>query len=381
MKSIVCMLSFLVIVTNISAQITVTNATFPSAGDKLKLAENVNISTTLNLGNVAGPQVWDFSVLNSGRTYQEVYQDAKSGKDAASFTDASIVLVQDGQEEYFRNTGTKLEGLGFGGENPIFGAPVVVRYIKRPILRHAPLTFISTTSSEGEFRISIPASVFPDSLLSIFPAGFKPDSIRIEFVSAASSLMDAFGMLKMQGQNFDVLREKASETSQTKISIRIGFLGWVNLESIASSFNIPLPPFIKQFLGVNKTTTYNFYSNTKKEVLVSASYDSLNVLEGVIFADLGGVTSSTKNEYAAEFKIFPNPASNMVNIHSPNLKAGSYLLTLTDIYGKVVHAQLSELNAESTKQIDLSAYNKGLYLLTIRDQFNTFTATSKILVE
>lgn len=379
MKSIYLVLMFCILSFAFQAQITVTNATFPASGDKLKLAENSAFSGTLNLGNVGGPQVWDFSVLNTGNVYTESYQKASNGKDAGSYTDADMFIDTDGQEEYFKTSATKIEGLGFGGTNPIFGAPVVVRYTKRPILRSAPLTFIGSTSSTGEFKLFLPASVFPDTLLSAF-GSFAPDSVRIEFVSSKTGLMDAYGTLKMQGKSVEVLREKAAVKSQTKIFLKVPLLGWQNLDFLLSIAQIEVPEFIDGFLGLNETTEYNFYSNTHKEVLVSASYDSLNVLENLVFADLGGVTSSTKDINVLSVGVYPNPVSDILKIQTPEWKKGMYLITISDIAGKIVYAEPTELNSDTTKEVNVSKLDKGIYLLSIRDQFNTFTGTAKFIV-
>lgn len=366
---------------SVQAQITITNTTFPKAGDVLKYAENTSPSYTLDLKTNAGPLQWEFNMLTSGRKIQESYLDPKTGKDAALFADADIMLKEEDQEEYYKSSATKIEALGFGGINPIFNAPVVVRYIKRPALRQAPLSFISSVNTDGEFRIAIPASVFPDSILTIFPPGFKPDSIRVEFVTTTASIMDAYGKLQMQGQNLDVLREKASETSQTKISVKIGFLGWQNLETLIGLFpTISLPPFIKQFLGVNKTTTYNFYNNTKKEILVSATYDSLNVLETVVFADFGNVINAVKDSEGPSFSLYPNPVSDMVSINTSNWEDGMYLITITDLTGKIVYAEPTYLSGQSPKQINTTNLNSGVHILTIRDQFNKKSGSTRMVV-
>jgi hypothetical protein len=192
--------------------------------------------------------------------------------------------------------------------------------------------------------------------------------------------MDAYGKLMMQGQNLDVLREKASETSQTRISVRVGFLGWQNLETLASTFNIPLPPFIGQFLGVNKTTTYNFYSKDKKEILVSATYDSINVLETVVFADYGNVINAVKDSKGPTFTLYPNPVSDMVTINTENWQDGMYFITIADLNGKISYAEPTQLSAQNPKQINISDLKSGVYIFTIRDQFNKKSGSTRMVV-
>lgn len=358
-----------------NAQITVTNSTFPAVGDKLKLVENSNFSGQLNMGNVSGPQVWDFSALNSGRQYTESYVDPKTGVDAATFPDANMMLQTNGEEEYFKTSANAMTSLGLGGENQLLGSNVAVRYIKQPTFRSAPLTFIGATKSESSFRLHLSSDIFPDTLLASFGA-FAPDSIRIEFSSTSTGLMDAFGTLKMQGKSIDVLREKSAVVSKTKVFLKVPLLGWQGLEFLLSIAQVEVPDFIKPLIGDRKSTDYKFYSNSHKEILVSARYDSLDVLEELIFADLGGISSTEVSSIENTFSLYPNPVSEMLILSTPSWKEGLYLVTIADISGKMVYAEPCQLNPDQAKQINVSKFGPGTFVLTVRDQNNTFTASS-----
>ena len=207
MKNIIFHVLISLYISNINAQITITNATFPKVGDTLKTAVVFDFAGNLTMGSTGGPKTWDFNILNvdEGIKQQEIYLNPAVGKDASSFPEATMMLLSDGQEIYLKSSATKLEGLGFGGANQFFDAPLVIKYSKRPVLRTAPLEFINTTATTGEFRIDISSNIIPDSLLAGLP--FKPDSIRIQFSNSIKGLTDAYGSLKLQGNSFDVLRE------------------------------------------------------------------------------------------------------------------------------------------------------------------------------
>lgn len=72
------------------------------------------------------------------------------------------------------------------------------------------------------------------------------------------------------------------------------------------------------------------------------------------------------------FEIFPNPASDYINIHG--LKSGAnYTLTLIDISGRIVDKAIFQANGFSEK-IDLpSSLSKGLYLIGIESNSTKFT--------
>ncbi len=363
----------------VNSQITITNATFPKVGDKLKYATLSGQGVTIDMLSNAGPRAWDFSVLNRGIKFEESYHLAKDGKDAAVFPDADMYYINGREERYIKSSNTKLEELGIGGVNPLFNVPLAIRYTSRPAIRQAPLSFVSSTKSVSSWNIALSGSVFPDSLLASFPAGFKPDSVKIQFSSETNGLMDAYGTLKMQGHTFEVLREKARVESSTDVFIKVGFLGWINI-SAAAQFGISLPEFIQRFLGKRVSTEYRYYSNDKKEILVNAVYDDKDAFQSVTFADLGQV-SATENIINKTFvDIYPNPASDFLTIQTGEWEDGMYLFTLTDINGKPVYAEPAMLRAGENKKVDISKLSMGTYFLTIRDQFNQKAATSKVII-
>ncbi|KXK38716.1 MAG: T9SS type A sorting domain-containing protein [Saprospiraceae bacterium] len=381
MKNISLLFALLMIsFTYSNAQITIGNDVFPKPGDNLKYAESTDASLQLDMKGNAGPHEWDFEVLNKGRLFTERYVSPSEGTDTGTFSDADLLLFNGREERYFKSSDTQVEGLGFGGINPLFGAPIAIRYTKRPAIRFAPLKFIDTKTSEGAFKIGLPASVFPDTLLAIFPAGFVPDSVRIEFTSESTGLIDAFGTLKMQGQTFNVLREKVAETTQTKVGIKLALLGWVDLKTIASTFNFPLPEFLNNILGEQKRTIYKFHTDTKKEILVAATYEQDGTFQSVTFADLGGVTSGNTDVKGPEFTLYPNPASDHVTLATPEWNSGTYLITIADVNGRIVYAEPCELFQHSSKTINTDKINTGTYFLTIRDVFNRISGTTQFLI-
>jgi len=66
------------------------------------------------------------------------------------------------------------------------------------------------------------------------------------------------------------------------------------------------------------------------------------------------------NSNGIVFDVFPNPAHSFVNIIASGEKQS--IFTITDVLGKVVYS--GELNSNQM-QIDLSLFNKGIYLITI----------------
>jgi hypothetical protein len=354
-------------------QITVTNTTFPVKGDVLKMA--ITDGVNIDMGRNNGPQTWDFSTLNSGFLFEEEYIDVSEGSDPSAFPNASMILKIDGSESYIRSSSNKLEIIGVGGENDFIPFEVSVNYSSFPVLRRAPLNFIDSNSGASAFNITIPSSILPPVILEALP--IRPDSIRIKFENSSRGVVDAFGTLKIQNQEFQVLREKTEDISETKAELRV-FGQWLD----AGAFIALLPPALGGFLGKDTTYTYNFYTDSRKEVLVSAEYNVDNELESVTFVNLGNVISSTEDNNLAVFeaKIFPNPVSDKLNLSIPNIQDSNYLVTLTDMTGRVIYMNSIRAQNGLYHDINVQNFSVGHYILDVRSQHNKVHFASKVVV-
>lgn len=366
---------FILSVTLVSSQITVTNTTFPAIGDTLKTRITSNPSSPVNVGSTNGPQTWNFNFLNSGGFISnEIYVSPSLGTQSAAFPDANLmILSEDEQEQYLKVSPTKLEALGFGGENGFLPTNLAIKYAEKPVLRVAPLNFITTNNSSGKFNVDIGTDLLPDSLL----AGLPIDSIRIQFSGTTSGLVDAYGSLLIQNKTFEVLREKSTVTTQTDLFVKIPFLGWQN----AANFGVEIPGGFGEFFGVDTSIVYNFYTNTIKEILVSVEHNAANEFQSVSFADVGGIISSSNDiSLNHSMNLYPNPATQFINIETKDWKEGLYFLTITDMSGRVVFFENTKLAVNDKKQISTNGLSTGQYIFTARDKFNQGVRSIKFVI-
>jgi hypothetical protein len=110
-------------------------------------------------------------------------------------------------------------------------------------------------------------------------------------------------------------------------------------------------------------------SNTVADV---AMFDNLVVRASATNTLLGTEEVSRTNA----FSIYPNPASNLVNVSSTELLIRN--IELTDINGRVVKKITNDDTAST--QVDLTDLAKGVYLLKITSN-DGFTSTKKIIKE
>ncbi|MEP6794302.1 MAG: hypothetical protein ABJB16_08255, partial [Saprospiraceae bacterium] len=100
-KNILVIFTLLAATVLLPAQIIITNATFPAAGDSLKTATDL-APTGIALTPPGGPQTWDFTSLNPSTRQVTVFQNASNGSAFASFPGAELVTISGaGAETYY----------------------------------------------------------------------------------------------------------------------------------------------------------------------------------------------------------------------------------------------------------------------------------------
>ncbi len=91
--------------------------------------------------------------------------------------------------------------------------------------------------------------------------------------------------------------------------------------------------------------------------------------------DLAEATSSTNelDKNNINFKLLNNPTAGLLKIAFKDQEIGDYHFQLTDISGKVVKQQLEKISNNQIFEMDLSAFNDGIYFLKIYNNKSSFT--------
>lgn len=124
-------------------------------------------------------------------------------------------------------------------------------------------------------------------------------------------------------------------------------------------------------------------SNTAVKALVVSGSSLLAGVDayGVWKRPLSEIGSATNVQDITEnvaFSISPNPSSKEVVIEATLLKRGSYVITVTDISGRIVHTQNNILEVGSNK-IALHFEGKGIYFVSL--QSGATKVERKVIVE
>ena len=373
-ENLLLILTFLAGIQWLTAQITVTNATFPSAGDSLKTASDID-PAGIAIGGSGGHHSWDFTSLSPSSRQVTYFQAASNGAAAARFPNAELVTIGDLQQEvYYDVTATVFANLGISGAEFASGFPVMTELHFNPPLpeRHAPLDFLDLNLSNSNATISIPTSAIPGGILDSLgiPSGLL-DSIRLRISIQRLDLVDAFGSVAIPGGTYDVLREQRTDYTTTGIDIHNLLLGWVDVTSIIGGGGADLG------IGTDTTLTYNFISNTAKEPIASVTVDHISFVPlEVEYKDNGVSALADVIANRPEVVVSPNPISDQATFDLTYLAPGQYTLRLFDVNGqKILETEIS-FGHES---VSLGSLSNGIYFYQLADEKNLIVTTGKLM--
>ncbi|MFH4968470.1 T9SS-dependent M36 family metallopeptidase [Gaetbulibacter sp. M240] len=126
--------------------------------------------------------------------------------------------------------------------------------------------------------------------------------------------------------------------------------------------------FARRGLGVNADQQDSLLRNDQIE-----NFDTPDTSD----PSLANCTTLSSEEFGtSDYKIYPNPANNLINI-KPKMALGDVTMTLVDINGRTVLQNKTNFN--DTVTLDISGLQTGLYILNINGDF--INTNEKILIE
>ncbi len=358
-----------------SAQVTITSATFPSAGDTLEYALDNSPGALAIATPPGGNQTWNLLDLQAEETFQVVYLPASAGVNAMSYPGAELVVVGPNNETYYDKTNTKFAILGYAGADAnSLGINVVAGFSPAIVERQSPLQFFDIAVQTTDLSLPFATDQIPDSLLQ--GLAFVPDSIRVRVNINRLEVVDGWGKCQIPGGIYDVLRVKRTEYQTRALDVYL-FLGWVDISSVLGNGNN-----LGGLIGTDTTTTFRFYSNVEKEdIAVATMSNDLATVEQVRFKN-NMVTPSIEAESpgAASIQAYPNPAVEFVRFNCANLPQGDYTLKIFNIIGKVVWKEDYKLAGSKSIRIELDDFKKGTYLYSLTDSQGNIIGTKRLVI-
>lgn len=355
-KNILVIFTILAVTLSLSAQITITNATFPSAGDTLRTATDLAPSGIV-MTPPGGPQTWDFSTLNPTTRQLTVFQPAAEGSASADFPGAELVTISDvGAEVYFDVSAAAFSILGISGSGLGGGFPIETdfRYSPPLVEGKAPLNFFDIDQYQSNATISLPSSAIPGDILDSLgiPTGLF-DSIRVRITIQRLEVVDGYGTLAIPGGTYDVLRQKRTDYTTTGIDVHT-FLGWVDVATILGMDLFP----------ADTTIFFDFLSNSAKEPIAVVTTDSTGLAAAQITYKDNGIIESI-NPVTGEIisiSVSPNPVTNDATFELRNMLPGEYTMRIFDTNG---HPVMVRKFSSTREVVSLQALSEGLYLYQV----------------
>jgi len=319
------------------AQITVTNATFPGAGDTLKMAVN-NSPSVINLifTPPGGNQIWDLSGLQVEGTQNFIYRAASEGSVSGQVSGAELVTLPPTlhAEEYYNVTANRFELQAYYGIAPYDLVSNALFTYGPPLTeRHAPLNFFDIYASSSGILEKFLPSAFTPSLVAALPATF--DSLRYRVAISQIDVVDAYGSMSIPGGAYNVLRQKRTQYRETRLDGKIPPLGWLDITDVAIQAGF-------RGLGVDTTVFFYFYNDVEKEPIAKVTLNAAqSATQQTLFKYNAPVTSvaSTENSIPNSYVLhnnYPNPfnPSTMIGFALPG--AGKVTLRIYSVTGQLV---------------------------------------------
>ncbi len=279
----------------LKAQITITNATFPVAGDKLRMSRD-NSPAGIVITPPGFNLAWDLTQLKTDAQYVIQYAPADQGSQATNLPEATLFArLVTGNDAYYKATANTFELIAEYGTGPGGDFNGLFQYQPHLGERSAPLNFFDIRQYSSGQLTNIPL----DQLSDGFKAGINIDSARLRLSINRLEAVNAFGTLRIPGGIFEVLRVKNVVYREIRLDAKIPPLGWLDVTDRAILYGYNL--------GVDTTADYQFYSNDSKEPIAilyarSNPFDDLVItmadfktIESTLPAELLSFTAAIEN--------------------------------------------------------------------------------------
>ncbi|MCE3227737.1 MAG: C-terminal target protein [Bacteroidetes bacterium] len=297
-------------------------------------------STTAVPKTTGANQNWDFSSLTSNSFVEsKTYTTVASTAYAASFPNATIAETMSGSNSsitYFKATATTLEFQGLA---------------------------------------------FPSNSIAI---NFTNTGIFVTWpVSMGYNANDAFGGSQVTGTLTNSLDGSINvQGSGTGTVVMPGGMTLSNCLQVIVSLTVNMS------LGGSTQTMvsrqYTYYHSSNKFPVLSAEYQTTTTGTVVsksnsFYVNTAIVAGLTQHEINNNLSVFPNPASDMINISLDNKSNENVSVSLTNLVGQTVKEQTLGNDNVIKTNVDVSGLSKGIYLMNVK--IGNTSSVKKIAIE
>ena len=252
-----------------------------------------------------------------------------------------------------------------------------------------PLTGPSTVCTGAIANFSIPAvagvtnvwTVPPDAMIT---AGQGTNAITVQwgvnagFVSVTAQIGTCISSASIMGVNVEILPGMAQAISGPD-TVCQGYGGYqysIPAISNATTYDWTLPQgaVISQGQGTNAVTV-DFSGSALSGDIKAAGVNMCGTgTESTAYIQVEVCAGINENRLRSEVLIYPNPVHDLLTLSIKGMER-KLQVQITDVSGRQIYdQQLDNLPAECTRQIDVSRFAKGVYLIKLMNSSRVFTA-------
>lgn len=342
MKKHLLLASTLLFGAGLFAQFTQDNEPSVGSGTTLYLLD----SNAVNYAEVSGTGVtWDYSntLGYPGESRLITILEASGTADAASFPDAEkAIAIENFLVNYISSTATERISHGFVFSEPQAGDVLAIFDESTATVMEYPFAFGDDTDD-----------TFAGSLVTGFGDGDLSGSLDAS-IDGTGTLLLANGV-----SHTDVSRYKIEETITANIEV-FGFPALINLSRVQFEYYKLGESDLPLFIHSDVVITSDLLNQDFSVVLSSEEADELSANDIASFDAI---------------EVYPNPASNIINIKMDNVYKGT-TATLHDAMGRVV-SSIEVTNNHTTIPVD--GLTQGVYLLNLKN--GTVSETKRIVIK
>jgi hypothetical protein len=342
MKKIYACMAVSLMALTVNAQ-TLTQATHaPTNGDmySTKRADSVNIAP----GAAGAGVTWNFGTLNIFNNLVANYTVMPSSTPGYP-VGSQVAAASVNDQSYYVSSAADL--LYYGGNFKVQTVNGSFTYTSPAVSHVYPMSLNSTSTAAVGGSINVPSL-----------------SMSGTFTGTSKALADGSGTLILPGgaagTYSNVLRVVTSQTLNFTASFSSGTIIKLNYDFYTPSVKAPLLS-----IAMFSLTAPPIITNPSTQTVVTVNKDYLMP-----------TVSIEKNKTAeVELSVFPNPSSSLINFVTADKSVKE--VRIFDLTGKLVETKTL---AEGGLKLDVSAYNKGVYLYSLLNQSGETVKTGKLTV-
>ena len=343
-----------------AAQVTV----MPRVGDSVfSLVDN--LPTGIDLGEPGPNRVWDFTTLQSPFVRRYEYKQGDSPNSLVIQTSSSSLRYVEREGDVFLSSILNTDPLRIGSDISLRAFPPLLEYDN-------PVNFNEASSEYSRLIGYIPWSEIP---LEFHLDDYNMmDTLRIVLEINRDDAADAMGMLLLQNESYDVIRERRIEEQTMTVWARNSADQWEDVTPTMKSM-------LADITWNSITYSYIFIADGSPGPIAEVYTNERDEIERVIFsADPKFAKIISPEKRLRGVYVYPNPSFGNVRFEFFNIPEGQYELSVFNLLGKKLWTVDESLKTGTVILSDLSFLPRGTYFYSLIDRNGKRIVTRRLMI-